>query len=298
MAWFNELYQQITILLKHPVSQFLLGVRLCVQGCLYALANKRVWAEHRRCFKILLAIILCIYFICFLVYIPIYISLYFVSFLVDVEKWVGNSTLSQQAWLIFASISFYIPLVIVFVTQYLLPSFSEDVFFATFSLLDPSRSEVYHATKPVGFWALLWRRVKRFLRLSLWSIAAYCLSFLPGVGWMVFPAAQFYMISKIFGLKTGIAFSFLILFPPLHVHSWSVVKVLFGARALAIETLDPYFSRFGYDKIKMVERQYQPVLLGFATPFLFLMAVPILGPLFWGMVQASASVLLLATELN
>jgi len=104
------------------------------------------------------------------------------------------------------------------------------------------------------------------------------------------------MISKIFGLKTGAAFSVFLLFPPLQSYSWPLIKLLFGARALALETLDPYFSRFGYDKIKVVEKEHQPTLLGFATPLLFLMAIPILGPLFWGMVQASASVLLLSNE--
>lgn len=229
-------------------------------------------------------------------YIPIYISLYCASFVLDVEKWFGETTLRYQAEQIFANVSFYIPLVIVFVTQYLLPSFSEDVFFATFSILHPEKSETYQSRDGIGFWNLLWRRVKRFLRLSLWSIATYCLSLIPFVGWMVFPVAQFYMISKIFGLKTGAVFSMFLLFPPLQQYSWSLLKLLFGARALALETLDPYFSRFGYDKIKLVERRHQPLLLGFATPLLFLMAVPILGPLFWGMVQASAAVLLLATE--
>jgi len=229
-------------------------------------------------------------------YIPIYLTLYFVSFVVDVDTWVGDTTLRYQAELIFASVSFYIPLVIVFVTQYLLPSFSEDVFFATFSTLHPAKSELYQSREAVRFWALLWRRVRRFLRLSLLSIATYCLSYVPFVGWMVFPIAQFYMISKIFGLKTGALFAVFLLFPPLQTYSWTLLKVLFGARALALETLDPYFSRFGYDKIKVVERRHQPILLGFATPLLFLMSVPFLGPLFWGLVQASAAVLLLATE--
>jgi uncharacterized protein involved in cysteine biosynthesis len=75
-----------------------------------------------------------------------------------------------------------------------------------------------------------------------------------------------------------------------------LVKILFGTRALAIEILDPYFSRFGYERIKLVESQNQAVLLGFAAPFLFLMSIPVLGPLFWGLVQASAAVLMLATE--
>ncbi len=74
-----------------------------------------------------------------------------------------------------------------------------------------------------------------------------------------------------------------------------MLQILFGCRALSLEILDPYFSRHGYDQIKKVEQQYQPLLLGFALPFLFLMATPLLGPLCWGLVQGAAPILLIST---
>ena len=70
---------------------------------------------------------------------------------------------------------------------------------------------------------------------------------------------------------------------------------MFGARALAIECLEPYFARFGYDKIRDFEKRNRALMLGFSLPFLLLMSVPVFGPLCWGAVQACAALLLLET---
>eukprot|EP00026_Physarum_polycephalum_P010625 Phypoly_transcript_10793.p1 GENE.Phypoly_transcript_10793~~Phypoly_transcript_10793.p1 ORF type:complete len:309 (+),score=22.83 Phypoly_transcript_10793:243-1169(+) len=283
--------------LSRPLTQFIHGLRLCLRGTYYAITTKAVWRHHSKCYSILITIILCLYVACFLIYMPVFVTLQIAAYFTDIEKWVGDISARAQATQLIANVSFFVPLITVFVTQYLLPNFPDDVFFSTLSVLDARKSEAYRAVPATGFWSILYLRSWRFLRLSFWSLVTYCLSLVPFVGWMVIPIAQFYLVSKIFGYKTAAVFSTVLLIPTLRAYSWPTVKVLFGARALAIEMLEPYFSRFGYDKIKPVERPNQPVLLGFATPFLFLMAVPLVGPLLWGMVQASASVLLLDLEL-
>jgi len=289
--WKEGRGNDIVFQVAHPLSRFFFGVELCLKGCWASLTSRKVRDEHRKCFTILLAIIVCMYIVGFLFYLPIYVTLYLLSFFIEAEKWIGDGTLRYQATMIFSALSFYIPLVTVFVTQYLIPNFSEDLFFATFSTLQPVRSEKLRTFPLVSFWSALWLRVKRFLRLSVFSALTYCLSYLPFLGWMVFPLAQFFMVAKVFGYKTSAAFSLFLLYPPLQAYSFSLLSILFGARALAIETLDPYFSRYGYDKIKIVEKTHQPELIGFAVPFLFLLSIPIAGPLFWGLVQASAGLL-------
>lgn len=286
------------MILPKPVEQFLFGLQLSVKGCICALGATQVWVKHKQCYTVLLSIILCLYLVCFLLYIPFFIMVYIASFLIDVNQYLGDTTFQNQSWLLFSSVSFYIPLVIVFVTQYLLPSFSDDVFFAALNTLEPQKSQNYQLTTSIGFWSIWWLRIRRFLRLSTWSFVAYLLSLIPYVGWMVFPVAQFYLISKIFGKRSaGVISIVLLIVPSLHPLSWPLLRILLGARALAIEVLEPYFSRFGYEKIKLVEKHHQPILLGFAVPFLVLMSVPILGPLFYGLVQASAAVLLVGMEL-
>jgi len=283
--------------ISRPLIQFIHGLRLCFKGAYYAITTREVWRHHRNCYLVLISIILCLYIACFALYTPVFLMLHISSYFFDVEKWVGDTSLRVQFSQLITNVSFFIPLVTVFVTQYLLPQFPDDVFFTTLSILDPVKSETYRAVAPLGFWSILYLRFRRFLRISAWSLFTYCLSLIPVVGWMVIPVAQFYLVSKIFGYKTAAVFTLFLLIPSLHSYSWPTVKVLFGARALAIEMLDPYFSRFGYEKVKLVERPHQPVLLGFAAPFLFLMAVPLVGPLLWGLVQASAAVLLLGLEL-
>lgn len=280
-----------------PLKQLMYGLRLCFKGSYYAITTREVWRHHDKCYTVLLAIILCLYIACFILYMPVFIALQVSAYFFDVEQWFGDISVKAQALQLIMNVSFFIPLVTVFVTQYLLPQFPDDVFFSTLSKLDPQKSETYRAVTAMGFWSVLALRSRRFIRLSFYSLVTYCLSLLPFVGWMVIPVAQFYLISKIFGYKTAVVFSTFQLIPSLRVYAWPTVKVLFGARALALEMLDPYFSRFGYDKVKLVERPHQAVLIGFAGPFLFLMAIPLVGPLMWGMVQASSSVLLLGIEL-
>lgn len=279
-----------------PLSQFVLGLRLCLQGCYYAIITPQVWKKHKECYLILLSVILCLYLVCFILYIPVYISIFLVSYFINVEQWIGDTSPQYQAVQLFTGISLYIPLIIVFVTQYLIPSFSDDVFFATLNTLSPVKSEIYQATPAPGFWATWFRRIRRFLRLLALSGAAYLLSLVPYVGWIILPLTQFYLVSKIFDYKSAAIYTIILhLFPTLRIYSWPLAKLLIGARALSIETLDPYLSRFGYAKLRTgVE---WPVLIGFSVPFVVLMSVPVVGPLCWGLVQASSAVLLLSTKL-
>jgi len=191
--------------------------------------------------------------------------------------------------------TFLIPLLTIFVTQYLLPSFAEDVFFASLRPRNPALVNMLEQTQPLGYWSIMWKKAKRLLRVALFSLVAYALSFLPFVGVLVIPAFQFYITSKIFGYKFSLLLALGFFFSFLKPFAWPFLQILFGARALAIESLDPYFARFGYDKIRVFEQSNRALILGFSTPFLLLMSVPILGPLCWGMVQACAALLLQET---
>jgi len=133
------------------------------------------------------------------------------------------------------------------------------------------------------------------LKVLLFSSLAYFLSFLPFVGGFVIPCFQFYIVSKIFGYKYSLALVATFFLPFLKPYAWPFLQILFGARAVAIESLEPYFTRFGYDKIKVFEKDNRALIFGFSLPLLLLMSIPILGPIFWGLVQASAVLLLQKT---
>ena len=93
-------------------------------------------------------------------------------------------------------------------------------------MLDPPKSESYRTVEAMGFWSILSRRIRRFLRLSFWSLVTYCLSLIPFVGWMVIPLAQFYLVSKVnpfcllflFSLTfEKLIYIYFVYLPPLHL---------------------------------------------------------------------------------
>ncbi len=72
-----------------------------------------------------------------------------------------------------------------------------------------------------------------------------------------------------------------------------VLQAWRSALALSWELLDPYFDKVGLDRAgqRAVLRRHQQTLLGFALPFVFLMAIPVVGALAFGLAQAAIATL-------
>ena len=66
-----------------------------------------------------------------------------------------------------------------------------------------------------------------------------------------------------------------------------------GAHLLTRELLDPYFDRAGLDEAtsRQILRRTRHALLGFGLPYSLAMAVPLVGPLLFGLAQAAAAAL-------
>ena len=65
------------------------------------------------------------------------------------------------------------------------------------------------------------------------------------------------------------------------------------SRALTWELLDPYFDRrsFGYAEQRAYLKAHSGPIVGFGLPLSFILAVPLVGPLFFGLAQAGAALL-------
>jgi uncharacterized protein involved in cysteine biosynthesis len=99
----------------------------------------------------------------------------------------------------------------------------------------------------------------RTLSFLVQSIGVFALSFVPLVGAVVAPLLQ----------------------------TWIT------ARALSWELLEPYFDKLALDRRGQarVLDEHRTITVGFAVPFVFVMAVPILGPLVYGLAQGAAALL-------
>jgi CysZ protein len=72
-----------------------------------------------------------------------------------------------------------------------------------------------------------------------------------------------------------------------------VLQAWRSAFALAWELLDPYFDKLELDRTaqRTMLRAHQATLLGFALPFVFVLAIPIVGALAFGLAQAAVAML-------
>ena len=123
------------------------------------------------------------------------------------------------------------------------------------------------------------------------SIVFFGLSFLPVIGPLVIPAAQFLLVSSpLFGLKASVAVVIVLTFVPGAKAAVTMfVGVCLASRSLARELMEPYLTRMHQEPVerrRFINRN-SARLLGFALPYTFLIGIPVVGPFVWVIAQVS-----------
>jgi uncharacterized protein involved in cysteine biosynthesis len=152
------------------------------------------------------------------------------------------------------------PLLAVLVANIVFPMLNERVFLAGLRVVDAERAESLAqsdglpVTRAIGYSLI---RLAQFVGLSA---VAFLLSLIPVAGPILGP----------------------------------VLQVLVTSRMLGWELLDPYFDkrRMTLSEQRAYIRANAAPVVGFALPYGFIMAVPIVGPLLFGVAQAGTAVLL------
>ncbi|KAG9251700.1 uncharacterized protein F5Z01DRAFT_262038 [Emericellopsis atlantica] len=133
----------------------------------------------------------------------------------------------------------------------------------------------------------------RFVRKGGISLAVFSLSYVPYIGRFVLPAASFYTFNKavgagpatvIFGTGVFLPRRYLVVF----------LQTYFSSRSLMRELLEPYFARVHFDKAQKKRwfRSREGVLFGFGLGFYWLVKVPLVGVLIYGIAEASTAYLI------
>ncbi len=154
------------------------------------------------------------------------------------------------------------PLLALMVVNAVFPFLGERAFLGAMRVLDPARAETLAAAEGLSMSAGLGSSIRRLLHFLGLTFLAFGLTLIPVIGALLGPAMQL----------------------------WST------SRALTWELLDPYFDRrgFRYAEQRRYLRSNRRAVFGFGLPLSFVLGVPILGPLFFGLAQASSA--LLVTE--
>ncbi len=174
----------------------------------------------------------------------------------DVSTWL--------AWGLFllrivgiASVLLVAPIVAITACNLLFPVFSEIPFLAGMRSFDEARGRRLAARAGLGNAAAVGNSLRRFGAFLAITLGCFVLGWVPIVGPVMAPPLQFY-----FAVKTV---------------SW--------------EMMDPYFDRVGirWPDQKKITKCYAPEFLGMGLVCVPLLAIPVIGPLLFGLVQAGTA---------
>ncbi len=151
------------------------------------------------------------------------------------------------------------PLLALFVVNIVFPFLGERVFMAGLRVVDPARADELMAAEGLGFSTSVLGSVRRLVYFVGVTLLVFALTLVPLLGALLGPIAQLW----------------------------------FTARMLSWELLDPYFERRGlvYADQRALLKQVRGTMFGFGVPYTLLLALPIVGPLGFGLAQAAASLL-------
>ena len=150
------------------------------------------------------------------------------------------------------------PAIAMFITTTVFPVLGERVFLAGMGAVDPERAAELAAMDGLPLRSAVAQNLIRMFMFIGLSIVAFAFSFVPVIGSIGGPVLQAY----------------------------------FTARALGWELLDPYFEKLQmrFDAQHEYVKAHRAPLVGFALPYSFVMAIPLLGPFAFGLAQAAAGV--------
>ncbi len=151
------------------------------------------------------------------------------------------------------------PLLGLFAVNVAFPLLGERVFYAGMAQVAPERASELRARPGMPPFRAVLDNLVRFILFVGLGLASFVVSLVPVVGAVAGPVLQAY----------------------------------FTARALGWELLDPWFDKLEmqFDAQHDYVRRHRAAIVGFGFPLGLVMAVPLVGPLVFGLAQAAAGVL-------
>ncbi|KAI5298831.1 hypothetical protein KEM56_003752 [Ascosphaera pollenicola] len=134
---------------------------------------------------------------------------------------------------------------------------------------------------------------RRNSKRTMYSIGIYALSTIPTVGRFVYPAASFWAFRKAVGdLPAAVIFGAGLILPKRFMVMF--FQSFYSSRGLMRELLRPYFKRIHFTP-EQKRRWYfdrDGVLFGFALGFYYILRIPFIGILMYGIAEASTAYLI------
>ncbi|MEZ4451328.1 MAG: EI24 domain-containing protein [Nannocystaceae bacterium] len=158
-----------------------------------------------------------------------------------------------------AVILFAAPIIALMIVNALVPVLAERTFLAALGVLRPARARALAEAEGLSFSAGVGLTLRRLVHFLGVTILCFAVTFIPLVGAILGPLLQ----------------------------------LAATARALTWELLDPYFDRrrMSYAEQRALLRARRGAIIGFGAPLSFVLGIPLVGPLFFGLAQAGVAML-------
>ncbi|RUP17002.1 hypothetical protein BC936DRAFT_139485 [Jimgerdemannia flammicorona] len=283
------------------------GVALAIKGVIMAISNPEIQkAKFHRTFFYLIITSFVVYWISsFALSIPLGILrllVHLFAFLFGFDNAVPDAFFLSVSGVIRDALM-SVPLVGMLFVTYLYPRLLDDLFMDSLRYIDvqeamqegrrPYASALAEYEFKVDYWGNIVQYLKRTYKRFKLSILVYALTFVPLIGRFVVPLAGAYTVIKSLGLSLGVAVGVTsYILPP--GYGIQILSTLFAMRALTRELLEPYFARTRLNTRERARwfREREDVVFAFSAVVFWLVRIPFLSVLGFGVAQAAAAYLL------
>lgn len=135
--------------------------------------------------------------------------------------------------------------------------------------------------------------LQRYFKQSAFSLGIYLLSGLPLIGPVIMPAVSFYSFNKVVGTPTALGI-FAVGLAVRRKYMIMFLSTFWGGRSLVRGFLAPYFSRVPFTSADRDQwfKAREGIMFGFGCGFYWIMRIPFIGVLVYGIAEASTAYLI------
>jgi len=267
------------------------GIACFFQGAYLTFREPTVRNTYFSAMQYILLGILGTYIVFFLLTFPIKFVLFLFSYIGIQHD--GVDKMLEPSYL-FSYIVYFIPLALVGILRYVIPSFNEDMFFYVLKSQDKKLGDFLQGSKILKAYPM-WGYIKRNLMFVGFGILIYIFSLIPYIGVLVLAVSQFMYSYKPLGQGSAFLLSMLSLIPQTKDYAAIVLKLSMAANSLGRELMEVYFARLpDVTQEFYVYRRFYGYLFGFSFCWMLVITkIPYIGSSLWPVAQGSTAILLL-----
>lgn len=135
--------------------------------------------------------------------------------------------------------------------------------------------------------------LKKYFKRSGISLAIYFVSGIPYIGFIALPLFSFYSFNKVVGTPTALGI-FAMGLSVRRRYMFMFLSTFWGGRSLVHDLLSPYFSRVPFSRTDRDQwfKAREGIMFGFGFAFYWVMKIPFVGVLAYGIAEASSAYLI------